>query len=73
MNPGQLRPKSKLFPHTLLFVSMCQAIGYSSLGFADDTTTKASDNPLDAVVVVGNRGQARTLAESTSPAECCRR
>jgi len=69
MNPGQLRPKSKLFPHTLLFVSMCQAIGYSSLGFADDTTTKASDNPLDAVVVVGNRGQARTLAESTSPVD----
>lgn len=69
MNAGQLRPKSKLFPHTLLFVSMCQTIGYSSFGFADDTATKASDNPLDTVVVVGNRGQARTLAESTSPVD----
>lgn len=62
-NPS--RQKRRLFAHTLLFLSICEAAGYSSLSFA----AEAADNPLATVVVVGNRGQARTLAESPSPVD----
>ncbi|WP_349972289.1 TonB-dependent receptor [Pseudomonas caspiana] len=62
-NPS--RQKRRLFAHTLLFLSICEAAGYSSLSLA----AEAADNPLDTVVVVGNRGQARTLAESPSPVD----
>lgn len=62
---SQSRQKRRLFAHTLLFLSICEAAGYSSLSLA----AEAADNPLDTVVVVGNRGQARTLAESPSPVD----
>ncbi|NWD53038.1 hypothetical protein, partial [Pseudomonas gingeri] len=55
------------FNHSLLFLAVCEALSYSSLALAADTA--GSDNPLDTVVVIGNRGQARTLAESTAPVD----
>ena len=61
------RRPHKAFTHTLLFVALCEAASYSSLTLAADAST--SDNPLDTVVVIGNRGQARTLAESTAPVD----
>ncbi|MCS3468642.1 iron complex outermembrane receptor protein [Pseudomonas sp. JUb42] len=62
---GPARSSRKLFTHSLLFLAVCEASGYSALALAADK----SDNPLDTVVVVGNRGQARTLAESPSPVD----
>ncbi len=66
MNASRRRPH-KAFAHTLLFVALCEAASYSSLTLAADAP--ASDNPLDTVVVIGNRGQARTLAESPAPVD----
>ncbi|NWD92381.1 hypothetical protein, partial [Pseudomonas sp. K5002] len=65
MNPSRAagrRQPGKAFAHTLLFLAVCEAVSYSSLTLAADAP--ASDNPLDTVVVIGNRGQARTLADS---------
>lgn len=61
---GSHRQPRKLFNYSLLFVAVAQA-GQGGLALAADN----SDNPLDTVVVVGNRGQARTLAESPSPVD----
>lgn len=66
MNASRRRPH-KAFAHTLLFVALCEAASYGSLTLAADAP--ASDNPLDTVVVIGNRGQARTLAESPAPVD----
>ncbi|PQZ91204.1 MULTISPECIES: TonB-dependent siderophore receptor [Pseudomonas] len=66
MNASRRRPH-KAFAHTLLFVALCEAASYNSLTLAADAP--ASDNPLDTVVVIGNRGQARTLAESPAPVD----
>jgi len=60
------RPTRNTFTHSLLFLAVCEALSYSSLTLAADTT---SDNPLDTVVVIGNRGQARTLADSPAPVD----
>lgn len=53
-----LRPPHKVFAYSLLFLALSEA-----------APVLAADNPLDTVVVVGNRGQARTLAESPSPVD----
>jgi len=62
---GLNRPSRMRFTHSLLFLAMCEATGYSTLTLAADTT----DGSLDTVVVVGSRGQPRTLAESPSPVD----
>jgi iron complex outermembrane receptor protein len=70
MNPSRAagrRQPGKAFAHTLLFLALCEAGSYSSLTLAADAP--ASDNPLDTVVVIGNRGQARTLADSPAPVD----
>ncbi|MGH8411900.1 MAG: TonB-dependent receptor plug domain-containing protein, partial [Pseudomonas sp.] len=70
MNPSRAagrRQPGKAFAHTLLFLAVCEAVSYSSLTLAADAP--ASDNPLDTVVVIGNRGQARTLADSPAPVD----
>lgn len=59
------RPR-KTFTHSLIFLAVCEALAHGGAAMAADG---ASDNPLDTVVVVGNRGQARTLAESPSPVD----
>lgn len=61
-----LRQPRKTFAHSLLFLALCEAATAGSPLLAAETKT---DNPLDTVVVVGNRGQARTLAESTAPVD----
>ncbi|OCT40810.1 TonB-dependent receptor plug domain-containing protein [Pseudomonas putida] len=61
-----LRRPSKTFAHSLLFLALCEAAGAGSPLLAAESK---SDNPLDTVVVVGNRGQARTLAESPAPVD----
>ncbi|MGW7775209.1 TonB-dependent receptor plug domain-containing protein [Pseudomonas machongensis] len=62
---GLRRPR-KTFAHSLLFLALCEAAGAGSPLLAAESK---SDNPLDTVVVVGNRGQARTLAESPAPVD----
>ncbi|MBH3460542.1 TonB-dependent receptor plug domain-containing protein [Pseudomonas putida] len=62
---GLRRPR-KTFAHSLLFLALCEAAGVGSPLLAAESK---SDNPLDTVVVVGNRGQARTLAESPAPVD----
>ncbi|PXX64432.1 iron complex outermembrane recepter protein [Pseudomonas sp. LAMO17WK12:I10] len=59
-----VRQPHRTFAHSLLFIALCEALTYGSAALAAD-----SDNPLDTVVVIGNRGQARTLAESPSPVD----
>ncbi|MBK0060515.1 TonB-dependent receptor [Pseudomonas sp. S44] len=61
-----LRRPCKTFAHSLLFLALCEAAGAGSPLLAAESK---SDNPLDTVVVVGNRGQARTLAESPAPVD----
>ncbi|HEK1685537.1 TPA: TonB-dependent receptor [Pseudomonas putida] len=61
-----LRQPRKTFAHSLLFLALCEAAGAGSPLLAAESK---SDNPLDTVVVVGNRGQARTLAESPAPVD----
>jgi iron complex outermembrane receptor protein len=56
----------KIFARSLLFLAVCEAATAASPLLAAESK---SDNPLDTVVVVGNRGQARTLAESTAPVD----
>ncbi|OLS62825.1 TonB-dependent receptor plug domain-containing protein [Pseudomonas putida] len=53
-----LRPPHKAFAYSLLFLALAEA-----------APVLAADNPLDTVVVIGNRGQARTLAESPAPVD----
>ncbi|MBJ9975069.1 TonB-dependent receptor [Pseudomonas sp. S75] len=53
-----LRRPPQAFAYSLLFLAL-----------ADVAPVLAADNPLDTVVVVGNRGQARTLAESPAPVD----
>ncbi len=53
-----LRPPRKAFAYSLLFLALAEAL-----------PVLAADNPLDTVVVIGNRGQARTLAESPAPVD----
>ncbi|MBD1597682.1 TonB-dependent receptor plug domain-containing protein [Pseudomonas typographi] len=69
MNPIQLagsrRPRH-LFTQSLLFLAVCEALAQGRPALAADAS---NDNPLDTVVVIGNRGQARTLAESPSPVD----
>ncbi|QCI11842.1 TonB-dependent receptor [Pseudomonas putida] len=55
---GASRPPHKIFAYSLLFLALGEA-----------APLLAADNPLDTVVVVGNRGQARTLAESPAPVD----
>jgi len=59
-------PTRKLFTHSLLFLAIAQAL--PALG-AEADSGASSDNRLNTVVVVGNRGQARTLAESPAPVD----
>ncbi|MDF0729277.1 TonB-dependent receptor [Pseudomonas entomophila] len=61
-----LRRPRKAFAHSLLFLALCEAASAGSPLLAAEAK---SDNPLDTVVVVGNRGQARTLAESPAPVD----
>ncbi|WP_095158463.1 TonB-dependent siderophore receptor [Pseudomonas sp. Irchel 3E13] len=60
-NFGGLRPPHKVFAFSLLFLALSDA--------ATPVLAADSDNPLDTVVVIGNRGQARTLAESPAPVD----
>ncbi|MFJ4373999.1 TonB-dependent receptor plug domain-containing protein [Pseudomonas japonica] len=53
-----LRRPHHAFAYSLLFLALAEA-----------APVLAADNPLDTVVVIGNRGQARTLAQSPAPVD----
>ncbi|HFH3923577.1 hypothetical protein [Pseudomonas aeruginosa] len=55
-----------LYSHSLLFLAIAQAVPALA---AEAAAGPGADNRLGTVVVVGNRGQARTLADSPSPVD----
>ncbi|KAF1051593.1 MAG: Vitamin B12 transporter BtuB [Stenotrophomonas maltophilia] len=66
--PRALQPRVT-FTRSLLVVAIGHALGYSPALFAEETTAADDGNRLSTVVVVGNRGQARTLADSPAPVD----
>lgn len=65
--PATLRPSaSPRFASSLLLLAMVQGLPAFAEA-ATDTTT--ADDRLNTVIVVGNRGQARTLADSPAPVD----
>ena len=56
-----LRPPHKVFAYSLLFLALSEA-----------APVLAADNPLDTVVVVGNRGQANYAAAKAGLHGACR-
>jgi len=69
MNQSSAVPLRKPFPYSLLFLAVGGALGGANVALGADDTGIQAANPLDTVVVVGNRGQARTLAQSTAPVD----
>lgn len=58
-----------LFTHSLLFLAIGQALPALAADADVDSSKTTADNRLSTVVVVGNRGQARTLADSPAPVD----
>ncbi|MFJ3049921.1 TonB-dependent receptor plug domain-containing protein [Pseudomonas nitroreducens] len=58
-----------LFTHSLLFLAITQALPALAADTDAETGKTSADNRLSTVVVVGNRGQARTLADSPAPVD----